>query len=113
MWWATTCKAWPTPNIISSFTTDVTNAASDQGQLAPMARAAQEELKIEQADVVADGGYVKSQDIKDCQDASLEPHLPTVQNSPSERAGHYGKADFRYEPGRDVYHCPGGAQLIR
>jgi transposase len=94
-------------------TTKVTNAASDQGQLAPMARAAQQELKIKQADVVADGGYVKSQDIKDCQDAGLEPHLPAVQNSPSERAGFYGKADFRYDGARDLYHCPAGAQLTR
>lgn len=82
--------------------TTVTNAASDQGQLAPMAQAAKAELKIEQADVVADGGYVKSQDIKDCQDAGLEPHLPAVQNSPSERAGQYGKEDFRYDAARDV-----------
>ena len=94
-------------------TTEVINAASDQGQLAPMAQAAQAALKIEAAAVVADGGYVKSQDIKDCQDAGLEPHLPAVQNSPSERAGLYGKEDFRYEAARDVYHCPGGAELSR
>ena len=93
--------------------TEVLNAASDQGQLAPMAQAAQEALQIENSDVVADGGYVKSQDIKDCQDLGLEPHLPAVQNSPSERAGLYGKADFRYEPARDVYHCPVGAELTR
>jgi transposase len=94
-------------------TTKVLNAASDQGQLAPMAQAAKAELKIERADVVADGGYVKSQDIKDCQDAGLEPHLPPVQNSPSERAGQYGKEDFRHDAARDVYHCPAGAQLTR
>ena len=70
--------------------------------------AAKAELKIEQADVVAAGGYVKSQDIKDCQDAGLEPHPPAVQNSPSERAGPYGKEDFRSDAARDVYHCPAG-----
>lgn len=93
--------------------TEVINAASDQGQLAPMAQAAKAELQIQQADVVADGGYVKSQDIKDCQDAGLEPHLPAVQNSPSERAGFYGKEDFPYDAARDVYQCPGGAELTR
>ena len=94
--------------------TEVSNAASDQGQLAPpMARAAKAELQIQQADVVADGGYVKSQDIKDCQDLGLEPHLPAVQNSPSERAGLYGKEDFRYDVARDLYHCPAGAELTR
>lgn len=94
-------------------TTEVTNAASDQGQLAPMVRAAKEQLAISQADVVADGGYYKSQDIKDCQDLGLEVHLPAVNNSPSERAGLYGKKDFRYEAETDVYHCPNKAQLSR
>jgi transposase len=92
-------------------TTEVSQAASDQGQLAPMVRAAKAELEIEQAEVVADGGYVKSQDIKECQDIGIEPHLPAVENSPSERAGLYGKADFRYDAQRDVYECPGGAAL--
>ena len=94
-------------------TTAVNNCASDQGQLAPMAQAAKAELELERAEVVADGGYMKSQDIKDCQDMGLEPHLPAVQNSPSERAGFYGKADFRYDAALDVYHCPAGAQLVR
>lgn len=88
-----------------------TNAASDQGQLAPVARAAQAALALAQADVLADGGYYKSQDIKDCQDLGLQPHLPAVANSPSERSGQYGKADFRYEATADLYHCPNGASL--
>ena len=94
-------------------TTEVTNTAADQGQLAGVAQAAKTELQITQADVVADGGYYKSQDIKACQDLGLEPHLPAVENSPSERAGLYGKSDFRYDATRDVYHCPGGAVLSR
>jgi len=94
-------------------TTEVTNTAADQGQLAPVAQAAKAELQIQQADVVADGGYYKSQDIKACQDLGLEPHLPAVENSPSERAGLYGKPDFRYDAAREVYHCPGGAELSR
>jgi transposase len=94
-------------------TTDVTNTAADQGQLAPVAQAAKAELEITQADVAADGGYYKSEDIKTCQEIGMEPHLPAVENSPSERAGFYGKSDFRYAAARDVYHCPGGAELTR
>jgi transposase len=94
-------------------TTEVTNTAADQGQLATVAQAAKAELQISQADVVADGGYYKSEDIKACQEMGMEPHLPAVQNSPSERAGLYGKSDFRYDTAQDVYHCPGGAQLSR
>lgn len=94
-------------------TTDVVQAPVDQGQLSPMVVAAKNELQITQAEVLADGGYMKSQDIKECQDLGIEPHLPAVQNSPSERAGRYGKADFRYDAQHDMYYCPGGAQLKR
>jgi transposase len=93
--------------------TEATNAVVDQGQLANVAQAAKTELEILQADVVADGAYYKSEDIKICQAIGLEPHLPAVENSPSERAGLFGKNDFRYEAGRDVYHCPNGAELSR
>jgi transposase len=94
-------------------TTEVTNTAADQGQLAAVAQAAKAELEIERAEVVADGGYYKSEDIKTCQELGMEPHLPAVENSPSERAGLYGKNDFRYEPDRDLYQCPNGAALSR
>jgi transposase len=94
-------------------TTEVTHLAADQGQLANVAQAAKAELEIEKADVVADGGYYKSEDIKTCQELGLEPHLPAVANSPSERAGLFGKNDFRYDAARDVYACPGGAELSR
>lgn len=94
-------------------TTEVTNTAADQGQLAGVAQAAKAELEIQKADVVADGGYYKSEDIKTCQELGLEAHLPAVANSPSERAGRYGKADFRYDAAQDAYHCPGGAELKR
>ncbi len=90
---------------------EATNAGADQGQLAPIVKAAKQELKIQQADVVADGGYYKGRDIKACQDMNMEPHLPTVCNSPSERAGLYGKNDFGYDAQKDSYCCPAGAEL--
>jgi len=92
-------------------TTEATNAVVDQGLLAGVAQAAKTELALTRADVVADGGYYKSQDVKTCQEMGLEPHLPEVENSPSERAGLYGKKDFAYDPARDVYRCPAGAEL--
>jgi hypothetical protein len=41
----------------------------------------------------------------------IEAHLPQVNNSPSERAGLYGKKDFIYDPQADAYRCPAGQQL--
>jgi transposase len=94
-------------------TAEVSNAPADQGQLAEVARAAKAELDLKGADVVADGGYYKAEDIQACQEMGLEAHLPAVENSPSERAGLYGKNDFRYEAAQDVYRCPAQALLTR
>jgi transposase len=91
--------------------TEVNNLPTDQGQLGTVAKAAKAELQIEKADVAADGGYFKHQDVKDCQDIGLEPHLPTVENSSSEREGRYGKADFTYDAQQNCYRCPAGAEL--
>jgi len=71
-------------------TTEATTAMADQGQLAVVAQAAKAELQIQRADIVADGGYLKSEDIKACLEMGMEPHLPSVNNSPSQRAGLYG-----------------------
>lgn len=91
--------------------TKVTNASADQGQLATMAQAAKNQLEIKSADIVADGGYFKGEDIKECQEMGMEPHVPAGMNSPSERAGLYGKADFNYDTKNDIYLCPNGAKL--
>jgi len=90
---------------------EVTNEVVDQGQLRPVVIAAKEELRVTQADVVADGGYFKGEDIKACQEIKMEPHLRAVENSPSERAGLYGKNDFAYDARKNTYQCPAGAQL--
>jgi transposase len=70
-------------------TSAVTNAVNDLGQLAPQALAAQQQLGVAQAKVVADTGYYKSEDIKTCQDAGLEPYVARGRMSPSERQGLY------------------------
>ena len=91
--------------------TEVTQEASDQGQLAGMVEKAKAELQIDQAEVVADAGYYKSEDIKACQDLGIEPHVPAANNSPSERRGLYGKADFQFEAQSNTYRCPAGGLL--
>ena len=93
--------------------TEVTNTAADQGQLAPMVQAAKAELPLEGAKVVADGGYYKAEDIKSCQEMGVQPHLREVKNSSSERAGLFGKKDFQYERQRDIYRCPAGQELVK
>lgn len=86
---------------------EATNQPADQGQLATVARAAKEELQIEEADLVADGGYYKNQDIKSCQEMGMEPHVP----EPSAPGECYGKKEFHYEAASNSYRCPAGAVL--
>ncbi len=91
--------------------TSLTNSVTDQGQLAVVAQAAKEQLQIQSADIVVDSGYYVTQDVKQCQDMGLEVHMQEAKNSPSERAGLFGKVDFKYDAGRDCYQCPGGFEL--
>ena len=86
---------------------EATNLPVDQGQLATIAHAAKEELQIKEGDITADGGYFKNQDIKDCQEMGMEPHVPEAI-APRE---FYGKKDFQYEAASNTYRCPAGAVL--
>ncbi len=93
--------------------TEVTNAALDKHQLLPMAQAAKAELQVDQLQAVADGGYYLSEGIKECQEQGIEVHVPEGINSPSERAGCFGKAHFTYDAVTDHYRCPAGQTLSR
>jgi transposase len=93
--------------------TEVTNEAVDKHQLLPMAQAAKAELQVEQLKAAADSGYYLSQGIKACQEQGIEVHVPEGVNSPSERAGCFGKGHFRYDPATDRYCCPAGQSLSR
>jgi len=93
--------------------TEVTNQVVDQGQLAPMVQAAKAELPLEGAKVAADGAYYKGEDVKICQELGVEPHVKEVKNSSSERAGLFGKKDFKYDRQRDIYRCPAGQELTK
>jgi transposase len=84
-----------------------TNAPADQGQLVPMAQAIKKEMEVEQAEIIADGGYFKNQDIKSCQEMKMEVYVPGA----SEPEGFYGKKNFQYDDQNNTYHCPAGQVL--
>jgi len=94
-------------------TAEATNNAADQGQLAPVVREAKETLAIKNADVVADAGYYKAQDIQSCQEMGVEAHVCTPCTSPNAHAGLFDKSAFSYDASRDCYRCPAGAELKR
>ncbi len=92
-------------------TQDVTNAVTDRDQLSKIAIQAKETLGVEKLKVVADMGYSHGKEIKACEEAGLEPYVPTPVTSANRKLGLYGKEQFVYDAEKDVYRCPAGQEL--
>ncbi len=90
---------------------EVTNVGSDRSQLANAAKAAKEVLGVDKLEAVADRGYFHGEEIKMCADAGIEVTLPKPMTSGAKAEGRFGKQDFVYRPGEDVYRCPAGEHL--
>ena len=90
---------------------EVTNAVADTQQLADLALAAKASLEIKQAEVVADAGYYNAAEVSRCVAQNLTPYVPKADTSANTALGLYGKSQFKYDPGNDVYVCPAGATL--
>lgn len=90
---------------------EVTNQVVDMGLLQATAEPAREILDVEKIDVVADKGYFKTEDIAACEKAGLTPYVPKPQRGSSVANGFFRKDEFRYDPEKDEYICPGGHEL--
>lgn len=89
---------------------EVSNEVSDQGQLSPMAKKAQERLGVETLEVVADRGYYNGGEVKACQESGMTVYVPKP-NSSNLKRGLFTKEEFIYEPQKDCYRCPAGKEL--
>jgi transposase len=85
----------------------VTNDVLDMGLLQQTAEPARQILDVETIDVVADKGYLKSEDIAACEKAGLTPHVPKPQRGAAVANGFFRKDEFRYDAAQDAYVCPG------
>ena len=90
---------------------EVTNEGHDRAQLANMAGKAKEALGVEKLDAVADRGYFDSQEILACEQSGVTVTLPKPMTSGAKSEGRFGKQDFVYCAGKDVYRCPAGQEL--
>ena len=90
---------------------EVTNQGFDRDQLASMARAAKQALRSDTLHVIADKGYFSSTQILACHDDGVTTTVPRPETSGNRSKGMFVKADFAYEPDRDVYRCPAGDEL--
>jgi transposase len=92
-------------------THEVINKGSDRSQLAVMAKKAKEVFGTDDLNAVADRGDFNSTEILVCDQAGIKVTLPKTLTSGAKSKGRYGKQDFRYGPGEDVYICPAGHRL--
>ena len=76
-----------------------------------MAEQAKQALGVDEIEVVADRGYFSAEQIKACADAGVTPTLPKPVTTGIKAKGQFGKHDFRYVDGQDVYICPAGRTL--
>jgi transposase len=90
---------------------EVTNAGTDNAQLEPIAKAAQEVLGGGPLSVVADAGYSNGTQFEACEQLAITPFVPL--NRAPQRAGstYFGTASFQYDPSSDTYRCPAGKVL--
>lgn len=93
-------------------THDVTNQGFDRDQLAPMATAAKQALGRDDLHAIADKGYFSGAEILACHEEGITTTVPRPATSGNEARGMFVKADFLYNPERDVYTCPAGNELI-
>ena len=85
---------------------DVTNAVTDQEQLAPMAESAKAALGVDTVSVVADMGYYNGADVKQCETHGMTVYVSKPNTSANTKLGLFGKERFRYDAMGDVYVCP-------
>lgn len=91
---------------------EVTNAVTDRGQLAAMAKAAKEAAAHPSPIVLADRGYFEGYQILECERAGIAAMVPKPLTSGGKFAGRFDKRDFIYDRRRDVSRCPAGQTAI-
>ncbi|HKU70610.1 MAG TPA: IS1182 family transposase [Burkholderiales bacterium] len=90
---------------------EVTNAGTDNAQLEPTAKAAQDVLGGGDLSVVADAGYSNGTQFEACEAAGITPFVP-LNRAPLHAGGtYYGTTRFQYDPASDTYRCPAGKIL--
>ena len=92
---------------------EVVTAGIDREQLTPMAEQARAATGIDDLTVVADRGYFKSEQIRQCDEAGITPLVPKSMTSNSKAEGRFDKQDFIYIASDDEYRCPAGQRAIK
>ena len=90
---------------------EVTDEATDNRLLFPMAEAAKAIIGATRLRVIADSGYSNGEAAARCEAAGIEPCVPTKRSGNS-HGDFFERAAFAYDPANDTYRCPAG-QILR
>jgi transposase len=92
---------------------EVTHDGTDNAQLEPTAKAAQQVLGRDTLTVVADAGYSNGTQFVACEEAGITPYVPP-NRAPQRKPGGelYTVEDFSYQADTDTYRCPAGKVLM-
>jgi hypothetical protein len=66
---------------------------------------------VRELTAIADRCYFKGEEILACEAAAVTPIVPKPLTSGAKADGWFGKQDFVYDAGEDVYRCPAGEKL--
>lgn len=94
----------------------VSNEATDNRSLQPMAEAAQAAVSEpgQTLHVVADGGYSSGEQAEACENKGIIPHVPANRGVNSCGDGTlFQRSDFQYDADTDTFLCPAGQRLKR
>jgi transposase len=92
---------------------EVGNGGTDNDQLEPMAKAAQEVFGGGALSVVADAGYSNGSQFAACEAAGITPFVPINRAPQRQSATPFYTADrFEYDASSDTYRCPAGKVLM-
>lgn len=90
---------------------ETTNQVKDHGQLSIMSKRAKEILDVDSIEVLADKGYYKAVDLKECVDHGITPYVPKPENANAGEDKEFHTENFRYDSEKDIHTCPAGQEL--
>ena len=93
---------------------EVTQEASDNRQLLPVAQATKDVLQRESLTVVADAGYSNGEQFQACEDQKMEAFVPVNRSVNNQgNTTHFQKDAFVYDNETDSWSCPNRCTLTR
>jgi len=95
-------------------THEVTDEATDNRSLQPMAEAAQKVLAAGSLNVVADAGYSNGEQVQALEEQGIVTYMPANRAINNQGDGAlFDRSAFEYHEASDSYRCPAGQRLTR